>query len=289
MEENTEYKPFASREQSSSNSTGTTKYYNTVKSLTAKKNDCTTGSIGSTVTLTANANQFESTISIADANAQADSWLTTNIQAYANNAGICRVTAWRGINPTCIIEPTTDLLEFNYLVVRYKWALGAGKDFDTFTGFINTGTEWDNKYMGYGHLEGNELPKGTQLAENSYIMWAEDNMEVHGVESCLINFNKMAADYPTLNSIQIRMAGAWFRTVGTGNIDIEIITYLGGVMEKSGFDYINTKGGKKVQEITFSKHIPQPPTWVNDVDAVTNIGYITFTKSSSTGQITITY
>lgn len=290
MEENTEYNSFASFEQSNPNITGTTRYYNTVRTLAATKNDCSVGSAGNTITLTANANQFTSTISIADANAQADSWLATNVQAYANNSGTCRrITAWRGINPTCIIEPTTTLLKFNYLIVRYKWALGAGKDFDTFTGFINTGTQWDDKYMGFGHEEGNELPKDTELAEDSYIMWAGDNRKENGVETCMVNFSKMTTDYPTLNSIQLRMAGAWYEPVGTGNIDIEIITYLGGVMEKSGFDFINTKGGKKVQEITFSKHIPKPPIWVNNVDAVTNIGYITFTKSSSTGQITITY
>ncbi|MCV9928117.1 DUF5977 domain-containing protein [Flavobacterium sp. LS1R49] len=288
MEENTEYKSFASLEQSNPDITGITKYYNTVRTLAATKNDCATGSTGNTITLTANANQFASTISIADANAQADAWLTTNVQAYANNSGTCRrITAWRGINPTCIIEPTTTLSNFNYMVVRYKWALGAGVDFDTFTGFINTGTEWDNKYMGYGHQQGNELPNG-KLAADSYIMWAGDNTQSNGVESCLVNFSKMTTDYPNLNTIQVRMAGAWFNSVGTGNIDIEVTTYLGGTMSKVGYDIINT-GGTQVQKETFSKHIPKPPNWVNDVNAVTNIGYVTFTKSSSTGRIVITY
>jgi hypothetical protein len=286
MEGNTEYKPFALIEQHNPEETG---YYNTVKTLAATKNDCSGGTASSLVTLTANANQFVSNISVANANVQADSWLVANVQAFANNLGICtiRPTAWRGITPTCIIEPTTTLSPFDYLVVRYKWALGAGVDFDTFTGIINTGTELDNKYMGFGHGFGTEFPEAATAA-SSYIMWAGDNTQSNGIETCLVNFSKIILDHPLLDTIQVRMAGAWYNTVGTGNIDVEVTTYLGGTMVKSGFDIINT-GGTQIQQLTFSKNIPKPPNWVNDVNAVTNIGYITYTQSSSTGQITITY
>lgn len=85
MEENTEYKPFALLEQYDPEEPG---FYNTVRTLSATKNDCSAGTIGSTVTLTANANQFLSTLSVVDANEQADAWLSANAQAYANNIGI---------------------------------------------------------------------------------------------------------------------------------------------------------------------------------------------------------
>lgn len=288
MEENTEYKPFAFIEQYDPEVTG---FYNTVRTLAATKNDCSLGVVGSSITLTADANHFVSEVSVVDANEQADAWLVANAQAYANNSGTCilvdRSTAWRGTNPTCIIEPTTTLSAFEYMVVSYKWALGAGVDFDTFTGIVNTGTTLDNKYMGYGHQQGTELPNGASAA-NSHIMWAGDNTQSNGVESCLVNFSKITTGYPDLNAIQVRMAGAWFNSVGTGNIDIEVTTYLGGTMSKSGFDIINT-GGTQIQQLTFSKNIPKPPNWSNNVNAVTNIGYITYSKDSSTGQIVITY
>jgi len=67
------------------------RYYNTVRTLNATKNDCASGYFGSEVTLTANANQFVSTINVADANAQADAWLAENVQAYANRVGTCSV------------------------------------------------------------------------------------------------------------------------------------------------------------------------------------------------------
>ncbi|KUJ60887.1 hypothetical protein AR687_15895 [Flavobacteriaceae bacterium CRH] len=265
----------------------TTGYYNTEKTITTKKNDCPNLTIGGSVTRTAKAKQFKSPLSIEDANAKAVSWLNANSQAYANNLGPCRTTKWRGINEICIIEPSTNLEQFDYMVIKYKWALGAGRDFDTFTGFINTGTQWDNKYMGFGHGYGNILPDNKSVAD-SYIMWAGDNTSDNGVETCLVNFNKITNDHPNLKSVNVRMAGAWYNTVGTGNIDIEITTYKGGSMDKAGYDIINN-GGNKVQQLIFSKNIPKPPGWSNDVDKVINIGYITYTKSDATGQVVINY
>jgi hypothetical protein len=66
-----------------------TRFYNEVKTLTVTKNDCSSGYAGSSITLTANANQFVSAISVSDANSQADSWLAANAQAYANTSGTC--------------------------------------------------------------------------------------------------------------------------------------------------------------------------------------------------------
>lgn len=287
MAENTEYLPFVSLDPNhTSEHTG---FYNTINTATTAKNDCPSGTTASSVILTAKAKQFVSPVSVTDANKQASSWLAANKQAYANNIGTCkpRTTAWRGINATCIIEPSTTLKKFDYMVIRYKWALGAGTDFDTFTGFVNTGTEWDNTYMGFGHRAGNELPNQA-LAANSYLMWAGDNTDTNGIEACLVNFKKLTDDNSTLKTVQVRMAGAWWGQIGTGNIDIEITTYLGGTMEKKGKDIINT-AGNQVDQIIFSKNIPQPPYWINDVNKVTNIGYITYTKNSATGEIVITY
>lgn len=263
-------------------------YYNIAKSLTVAKNDCGAGVIGTSVTLTANANQFVSTDSVEDANAKADAWLAANVQAYANNTGSCRVTAWRGVNPSCVLEPTTTLSPFSYMVVRYKWALGAGQDFDTYTGIVNSGTSLDNKWMGWGHGFNDEIPVNA-LAADSYIMWAGDNTQANGVESCLVNFSKITTDYPTLNTVQVRMAGSWYRTVGTGNIDVEIVTYLGGTMQKSGFDIINV-GGTLVQQINLAKSVPiQGTNLSKNIDSVTDLGYIMYTKDSATGQIVIKY
>lgn len=290
MEENITYKPFAYIDQYSP-AEGTSVYYNTEKTLAVKKNDCTYGTSGNLVTLTAPANKFVSTESVADAELQAQSWLNANAQAYANNTGICtiRPTAWRGENPSCVLEPATTFLPFDYMIIRYKWALGAGRDLDTFTGFVSTGTEWDSKYMGYGHGHGTELPNNSTPMQ-SYIMYAGDNTRDNGVEACLINFGKLVSDYASLKSVPVRMAAAWFGQIGTGNIDVEITTYSGGAMQKvpAEYDFINV-GGSKVQQLTFSKNIPKPPSWINDIDKVINIGYITYIQDNSTARVAITY
>lgn len=264
-------------------------YYNIQKSMTAAKNDCAPGVMGTPVTLTAHANQFVSTVSVEDANAKADAWLAANVQAYANNSGTCRITAWRGINPTCLLEPETTLSPFNYMVVRYKWSLGAGRDFDTYTGIVNSGiSSLDKKWMGYGHQMGNEIPANA-IPENAYIMWAGDNTQAYGVEACMVNFKKITNDYPTLNTVQVRMAGSWFGSKGTGSVEIEISTYLGGKMIKDGYNIVNDGGGHLVQQLTFSKNIAiSGQNLANNIEAVTNIGYITYSKNQ-TGQIVITY
>lgn len=104
-------------------------YYNQAKSLNATKNDCSSGYVGSTVTLTANANQFSSTISQAEANAQADAWLSENVQMYANNNGQCQLN----------ITPPVDLnFEIDWGWVNYNNNSGTFQ----YKVEVNTGSGW---------------------------------------------------------------------------------------------------------------------------------------------------
>ena len=64
-------------------------YYNTQISASASKNDCGTGSTGSTVTYTVSAKKYSSTVSQAAADNLASTDLNTNKQAYANANGTC--------------------------------------------------------------------------------------------------------------------------------------------------------------------------------------------------------
>ena len=286
MEENITYKPFEYIDQYIP-AQGTTVYYNTEKTLAVKKNDCSYGSSGNLVTLTASANKFMSTESVADANLQAQAWLDANAQAYANNTGICtiRPTAWRGENPSCVLEPSTSLLPFDYMIVKYKWAFGAGADLDTFTGFVNTGINiLDNKWVGYGLS--NEVPASAS-AQDSYVMWGGDVTDVTGVETCLVNFKKIKEDYSELNDVMVRMAGIWWTSKNTGNIDIEITTYRGGTIMKVNKDIINNNG-QQVQQLNFSKNISVQGRRL-PIDQVTNIGYINYSNNLSTANVVINY
>lgn len=87
MEENLTYKPFAYIDDYVPEE-GETVFYNTEKTITKTKNDCASG-IPNSITLIAEANKFVSNSSVNHANAQAEEWLNTNSQAYANNLGTC--------------------------------------------------------------------------------------------------------------------------------------------------------------------------------------------------------
>ncbi|MTH18283.1 DUF5977 domain-containing protein [Flavobacterium sp. LC2016-01] len=288
MEENIIYKPFSYLDNNTPVE-GSEVYYNTEKKLTLKKNDCTTGTTGNPVTLTADANKFVSHVSIADANEQAEAWLNANAQAYSNNIGTCGVrnTAWRGIRPFCVLEPPMALQAFDYMVIKYKWALGAGNDLDTFTGFVNTGiTNLDNKWVGFG--QESELPHNVNAAaQDAFIMWGGDMTDITGTETCMVNFKKVKEAYSNLNDIQVRMAGVWWNSKNTGNIDVEITTFLGGTMTKVGKDIINDDG-EQIQQLNFSKNISVEGKSLS-INDVTNIGYIHYSNNLSTANVVITY
>ena len=196
-----------------------------------------------------------------------------------------RTTAWRGIYPTCVIEDTTILNAFNYMVIKYKWALGAGQNLDTFTGVISSGTELDNNWIGYGQGQPS-IPNSTTI-DDAYLYWAGDNQRNNGYESILVNLNKLTTDFPKLSSIVIKMSAIWFFTVNSGNIEIEIKTYSGGTMSQNVYDIINT-GGTVVQTLNFSKNITNQGNSAI-IGSANDVGFITYNKSSTTGQITITY
>ncbi|MEN2416399.1 DUF5977 domain-containing protein [Flavobacterium mesophilum] len=65
------------------------RYYNEEITRSAIKNDCNSGYMGTSVSLTALPNQFVSDSSVAEANAQAIAWLDNNVQIHANNSGAC--------------------------------------------------------------------------------------------------------------------------------------------------------------------------------------------------------
>ncbi len=80
-------------------------YYNDVQSQSFTK-ECPAGFTGSTVVFTIPAQSIVSSVSVADANAQAVALLSANGQAYANANGVCAVTCGpsncSGITKKCI-------------------------------------------------------------------------------------------------------------------------------------------------------------------------------------------
>ena len=135
--------------------------------------------------------------------------------------------------------------EFDFLVLRYSWSADAGTDFDTATGFTNTGIpDVDNVYVGWsrGYTT-------TKEQVGNYLIHGGDNMQ-SGREAALINMKDLLGD-PQLNvsepNINVAVYGNWYASKGTGVVTISFTAYLGGEMKKSGFNFEN-EGGEVVYE-----------------------------------------
>lgn len=171
---------------------------------------------------------------------------------------------------------------FDYLVITYSWTSDDGTDLDTFTGFINTGTAYDNLWVGYGQANNPVIPTGGTVT-NSYLYWAGDNTGV-GNESILTSFKNFVDNNPSApNLVQVRMNAVWWGSRLAGNVTVAITTYLGGTMSQSGFDFVNT-GGVQVQQIALSTNVVTQ-NHDKDINNSDNVAVVTYNKTTKSAQI----
>lgn len=133
--------------------------------------------------------------------------------------------------------------EFDYLVLRYSWSDSDGKDFDTATGFLDTGmSDVDGKFVGWSL--GYET---TSMQVGNYIIHGGDNMS-SGKEAALINMRELLSA-PGLNenepSVSAVIYGNWYEELGRGDVEVSFTAYLGGEMKKGNFNFTN-EGGEEV-------------------------------------------
>jgi hypothetical protein len=104
------------------------------------------------------------------------------------------------INPNLYCEDNTSLIQFDFMVVTYKWGSGAGADLDTFTGIVNTGVAaLDNKFVGYGGAQTSQVPSGSSISTSYVFLAGDDTNTVSGSESVLINFSKISISFVIYN------------------------------------------------------------------------------------------
>ncbi|WP_346318190.1 hypothetical protein [Chitinophaga sp. YIM B06452] len=187
---------------------------------------------------------------------------------------VTKVAAASSCAPQVVVSNATSLSEFDYLVVRYLWTDADGRDLDTFTGFINTGTAFDNDWVGYGQGDG-KIPAGASDAD-AYLFWASDNT-ASGVEAVMANFKKFVEDNAgTADEINVRMNAVWWSQRLTGDVQVQLTTYLGGTMEKVGFDFVNT-GGVLVDQVTLNANVAAVSQTKNIIDS-TDVAIIRYNK-----------
>ncbi|MBX3254770.1 MAG: hypothetical protein KF862_11570 [Chitinophagaceae bacterium] len=117
---------------------GTTTYNSAAKSGTFTRNNCSSGSTGSSVTYTVPAGKYTSTVSQADADTKAQNDVNANGQAYANTNGACTVPCnssnCSGVNKKCIngvcaVGTRVDVGSYHdgsqwVCIYYYKWSDG---------------------------------------------------------------------------------------------------------------------------------------------------------------------
>lgn len=131
------------------------------------------------------------------------------------------------------VDDDTVIKEFDYALIRYRWTPTGGEDLDTRT------------YLSKPYRVGRKVGWSRLKNDNSYLIWNEDNTG-SGVESVLIDIDKIHDDYPGEQIIELKMDGFWYSQVKSGKLDIEFATFKGGRMVASGYDWIN-EGGLAIQ------------------------------------------
>ncbi len=174
-------------------------------------------------------------------------------------------------------EQVVVIPEFDFLVLRYSWESTDGSDFDTATGFTNTGIpDVDGKFVGWSK---NWTTTQTQIGE--YLIHGGDNMQ-SGKEAALINMKKLlSAEGLNENepNIEAVIYGNWYGPKGAGNVVVSFTAYLGGEMLKDGFNFVN-EGGEEVysDSITTNVSATGENNYQNITGLYTKIGTVVYNK-----------
>ena len=167
--------------------------------------------------------------------------------------------------------------EFDFLVLRYGWEAEDGSDFDTATGFTNTGlSDVDGKFVGWSRQW-----VTTYQEVGDYLIYGGDNM-ASGLEGALIKMkNLLAASGLDENEANINadIYGNWYGSRGNGNVKVSFTAYLGGTMVKQGFNFVN-EGGEEVysDSITTNVQATGQSNFQNIQGLYTKIGTMVYNK-----------
>lgn len=145
------------------------------------------------------------------------------------------------LEPEDVID-TSELQDFDYALLRYRWKQEGGRDLDTRT------------YMQVPYRVDNMVGWAMRSSDERYLIWNNDNTG-QGVESILLDVKQLATDFPDEPVISVALRAFWYSTKRTGNLSIEFATYKGGRMIASGYDWANV-GGTAVQLLSINTHTP---------------------------------
>jgi hypothetical protein len=178
---------------------------------------------------------------------------------------------------------------FDYMVVRFKYTKPLnGSDLDIMVYYDNTENAYDKNAVGYNQLPNSvKIPTDATLDVDAYLWWAtDDNSSPAGecVEAVVIGINKFNTDETTVGStINVYLRTGWFGSRGNGNIEVELVTYLGGTMSKVGTDIINTGGTASTPQI-INRNVTVVPGQVTEINS-NLVGTVIYDKVNKTATL----
>lgn len=184
---------------------------------------------------------------------------------------------------TAQVDSGIIIFDADHLVLTYNFT--DGQDLDTRTRIVtpNVGQNTVAQCIGWGVM--NSFPTNGSLGAipiDSLIDFAGDNTGT-GLESILINIDKIKTQYPEEDTVVIDCRAFWYNTVGTNNVNLKAVFYKGGAMIKNSpenYKYTNPTAIDTLEYDTLGLQIPGPTSQV-----ATSKGYriATFTYTISTG------
>lgn len=212
------------------------------------------------------------------------------------------------INIVQYSNQTIFIPDFDYIVVRYFWEPAAGVDLDTVTvipylinndGTTNTDTSkypYIGKGVGWSHNDTVSNASG-----GVYIAHAGDN-RANGNECVYIDFENICSSEEQIENmmregirkIRVDLYGNWYSSKGTGLLDVSLITYKGGEMEKdsANYNFINETGTITYDKKHSSKVCTQGGDRASKYNqgqdvGYTNIGYIEYDITNGNAILTL--
>jgi len=158
------------------------------------------------------------TVSILNAT---DALRNSEYRAIITSTG-CSSTVTSGIAKLTFPDPAA---QADYFVITYTFTNGS--DLDTRTSMLAPAS---SGAVGWG--------QGSVIGVPNFITFGGDNTGL-GVKSVLLNIPNFLANYPGEQEITIDLRAMWYSSVGSNPVVINVTSYAGGSMVKSGFTWNN--------------------------------------------------
>jgi hypothetical protein len=163
----------------------------------------------------------------------------------------------------------------DYVVMRYFWTELDGQDLDSATMAQGSGlAAIDGKVTGWN------MPNAGDTALANYMRWGGDNM-ASGQETVMLNLVKMREQYSAVSeNFNIELYANWFEQKLNGHAVIQVTAYRGGVMAKSGTQWVNIGGTTLIDSVPVNVSVAAAgkSNYVNWLAAYSHIGRVNYRK-----------